>query len=108
MTGILMATASIQSTARKRRAQTVNKKLMIIERTRAIPPAPVTRLSTSNLTGSGIFPSALPYPTGAGRRDGAPRIGPLCPRRRRSAGICLVEIGDDDLLHLHHGLHGAI
>src|SRR6267142_7152998 len=25
-----------------------------------------------------------------------------------SAGICLVEVGDDDLLHLHHGLHGAI
>jgi hypothetical protein len=27
---------------------------------------------------------------------------------RRSAGVCLVEVGDDDLLHLHHGLHGAI
>ena len=25
-----------------------------------------------------------------------------------STGICLVEVGDDDLLHLHHGLHGAI
>src|SRR4029077_20610798 len=25
-----------------------------------------------------------------------------------SAGICLVEVGDDDLLHLHHGLQGAI
>src|ERR1700722_20857062 len=24
------------------------------------------------------------------------------------AGICLVEVSDDDLLHLHHGLHGAI
>ena len=29
-------------------------------------------------------------------------------RGQRSAGICLVEVGDDDLLHLHHGLHGAI
>ena len=25
-----------------------------------------------------------------------------------SAGKCLFEVGDDDLLHLHHGLHGAI
>ncbi len=25
-----------------------------------------------------------------------------------SAGVGLVEIGDDDFLHLHHGLHGAI
>jgi hypothetical protein len=24
------------------------------------------------------------------------------------AGICLVEVGDDDLLHLHHCLHDAI
>ena len=27
---------------------------------------------------------------------------------RGSTGICLVKVGDDDLLHLHHGLHGAI
>jgi hypothetical protein len=27
---------------------------------------------------------------------------------RGLAGVCLVEVGDDDLLHLHHGLHGAI
>src|SRR3954468_24014896 len=25
-----------------------------------------------------------------------------------STGICPIEIGDDDLLHLHHGLHGSI
>jgi hypothetical protein len=25
-----------------------------------------------------------------------------------STGICPIEIGDDDLLHLHHGLHSAI
>jgi hypothetical protein len=25
-----------------------------------------------------------------------------------SAGICLVEFRDDNLLHLHHGLHGAV
>src|ERR1700730_18670364 len=25
-----------------------------------------------------------------------------------SAGICLLKVGDDDLLHLHHGLHGPI
>src|ERR1700722_11346445 len=31
-----------------------------------------------------------------------------CIASHASPGIGLVEIGDDDLLHLHHGLHDAI
>src|SRR5271169_1783875 len=31
----------------------------------------------------------------------------ISPKNLRSAGIRLVEIGDDDLLHLHHSLHHA-
>src|SRR5450755_2884192 len=38
------------------------------------------------------------------RTSGAAETG----QQRRSAGIRLVEVGDHDLLHLHHGLHGAI
>src|SRR6267154_6713882 len=34
--------------------------------------------------------------------------GPWTHKSAGSAGICLLEVGDNDLLHLHHGLHDAV
>jgi hypothetical protein len=37
-----------------------------------------------------------------------PAAHPCCEDFQGSAGERLVEVGNSDLLHFHHGLHGAV